>query len=166
MTLVASFDPIEGKDARILILGTMPGVASLHAGQYYAQSRNAFWKILGAILGFPSNADYVQRVDILKASGIALWDVLESCVRPGSLDSDIDMNSAKPNDIGALLRRQPKVATICFNGAAAQQCYKARVLPMLGSAQMKYLRLPSTSPAHAAMSFEEKLARWRTALGA
>lgn len=164
MTSIASFAPIEGDAARILILGTMPGVASLAAGQYYAHPKNSFWNIAGAILGFSANMSYEERVETLKRSGVALWDVLESCIRPGSMDADIDMDSAKPNDIGTLLRRQPKITTICFNGSAAEKFFKKRVLSTLGDVPVKYMRLPSTSPAHATMSFEEKVIAWRPAI--
>ena len=164
MTSIASFAPIEGEAARILILGSMPGVASLAAGQYYAHPRNSFWSIVGAIFCFPANTSYEERVETLKRSGIALWDVLESCIRPGSMDADIDMDSAKPNDIGALLRRQPMITTICFNGSAAEKFFKKRVLPTLGDVPVKYMRLPSTSPAHASMSFDEKVIAWRAAI--
>ncbi len=166
MTSITSFAPIEGDAARVLILGSMPGVASLAAGQYYAHPRNSFWNIVGAILGFSANTNYEERVEMLKRSGIALWDVLESCIRPGSMDADIDINSAKPNDIGALLRRQPKITVICFNGSTAEKIFKKRVLSTLGDAPVKYMRLPSTSPAHAAVSFEEKVIAWRAAIHA
>lgn len=164
MTAVSSFAPIEGEMARILILGTMPGVASLEAGQYYAHPRNSFWKIIGAVLGFSPNASYEERIESLQRSGIALWDVLESCIRPGSMDADIDMDSVTPNDIGALLQRQPKIMTICFNGSSAEMIFRKRVPPTLEDAKLRYIRLPSTSPAHAAMSFEEKVAAWRAAI--
>lgn len=164
MTSVSSFAPIEGDAARVLILGSMPGVASLAAGQYYAHPKNSFWKIVGAILGFSENTSYEERVEMLKRSGIALWDVLESCTRHGSMDANIDMNSAKPNDIGALLQRQPKITAICFNGSTAEKIFKKRILSTLGDTHIKYVRLPSTSPAHAAMPFEEKIAAWRAAI--
>ncbi len=164
MTAVSSFAPIEGEMARILILGTMPGVASLEAGQYYAHPRNSFWKIIGAVLDFSPNASYEEQIESLQRSGIALWDVLESCIRPGSMDADIDMDSVTPNDIGALLQRQPKIMTICFNGGSAEMIFRKRVLPTLEDAKLRYIRLPSTSPAHAAMSFEEKVAAWRAAV--
>lgn len=166
MTSITSFAPIEGDSVRILILGSMPGVASLAAGQYYAHPRNSFWNIVGDILGFSANTSYEERVEILKRSGIALWDVLESCIRPGSMDADIDMDSAKPNDIGALLQRQPKITAICFNGSAAEKIFKKRVLSTLGDVSVKYMQLPSTSPAHATMPFEEKVIAWRAAIHA
>lgn len=164
MATVSSFAPIEGDFARVLILGSMPGVASLTAGQYYAHPQNAFWRIMQEILGIPANADYTVRVEALKRSNIALWDVLESCIRPGSMDSAIDMDSAKVNDIQALLQRHPKISCICFNGSIAEKIFKKRVLPSLGDFSIKYIRLPSSSPAHASVSYENKIIAWRDAI--
>ncbi len=166
MTYITSFAPIEGNSARVLILGSIPGIASTSAGQYYAHPRNSFWNIVGAILGFSANTSYEEKVETLKRSSIALWDVLEHCTRPGSMDADIDMRSAKPNDIIGLLRRQPGIDTICFNGIAAEKIFNQYVLPTLADIPVKYIRLPSTSPAHATMSFEKKLIAWRVAINA
>ena len=164
MTAVSSFAPIEGDSARVLILGSMPGIASLTAGQYYAHPQNAFWKIMEEILGVPATVDYEARVEALKRAKIALWDVLESCIRPGSMDAAIDMDSAQTNDIAALLQRQPSIDVICFNGSTAEKIFKKRVLPSLEGFSVKYIRLPSTSPAHASMSFENKVMAWRAAI--
>ena len=166
MTTVSSFAPIEGDFARVLILGSMPGVASLTAGQYYAHPQNAFWKVMEGILGISASADYDERIEALKRSNIALWDVLESCIRPGSMDAAIDMDSAKVNDIKALLQKHPEINVICFNGGIAEKFFKKRVLPSLGDFSVKYIRLPSTSPAHASMSFENKVMAWRAAIQA
>lgn len=121
MKAVSSFAPIEGDFARVLILGSMPGVALLNASQYYAHPQNAFWKIMEAILDIPATADYDARIEALKRSNIALWDVVESCIRPGSLDAAIDMGTAKVNDIKALLQRHPVISCICFNGGIAEK---------------------------------------------
>ena len=164
MTAVSSFAPIEGGSARVLILGSMPGVASLTADQYYAHPQNSFWKIMQEVLGISATADYDVRIEALKRSNIALWDVLESCIRPGSMDAAIDMDSAKVNDIKALLQRHPRINIICFNGGIAEKIFKKRVLPSLGDFSVKYIRLPSTSPAHASMSFENKVMAWRAAI--
>lgn len=164
MTAVSSFTPIEGDFARVLILGSMPGIASLTAGQYYAHPQNAFWKIMEAILGIPATADYKERIEALKRSNIALWDVLESCIRLSSMDAAIDMTSAKVNDIKALLQKHPEINVICFNGGIAEKIFRKRVLPLLVDFSVKYIRLPSTSPAHASMSFENKVVAWRNAI--
>ncbi|WP_047549623.1 DNA-deoxyinosine glycosylase [Methylotenera sp. G11] len=164
MTTVSSFAPIEGDSPRVLILGSMPGVASLAAGQYYAHPRNAFWKIMEAVLDIPAVDGYETRVEKLKHFNIALWDVLESCIRPGSLDAAIEMDSAKANDIKALIQRHPGINVICFNGGSAEKIFKKRVLPLLGDFSVKYIRLPSTSPAHAGMPFENKVMAWRAAI--
>ncbi len=148
----------------MLILGSMPSVASITADQYYAHPQNAFWKIMEEILDISATADYDERIEALKRSNIALWDVLESCIRPGSMDAAIDMDSAKVNDIKALIQRQPKINVICFNGGIAEKIFKKRVLPTLNDYSIKYIRLPSTSPAHASMSFKNKVTAWRNAI--
>ncbi|MEO5861822.1 MAG: DNA-deoxyinosine glycosylase [Burkholderiales bacterium] len=164
MTRIASFAPVEGEAARVLILGSMPGVQSLAAGQYYAHPRNSFWKILAAILGVPVTAAYEERIHSLKGAGIALWDVLHSCVREGSLDADIEAGSIKANDFKDFLLRHPGIEVVCFNGATAEKCYKDHVLPTLQVWGARYVRLPSSSPAHASLSFDAKVAAWRAAI--
>lgn len=164
MTAINSFAPIEGESAHVLILGSIPGAASLTAGQYYAHPQNAFWKIIGELLGISLVASYETRIEALQHAHIAIWDVLESCIRAGSMDAAIDLNTAKTNDIGALLRRQPLIHTICFNGSTAERIFNKKILPSLEDVSIKYIRLPSTSPAHASMSLENKVAAWRQAL--
>ena len=156
-----SFAPVAEDSATRLVLGSMPGAASLRAGQYYAHPRNLFWRILGELLGVDPGLPYAERVGVLSAAGIALWDVLESCTRVGSLDAAIEKGSVAPNDFATFFARHPRVRRVYFNGATAEQCYRRRVLPLLPAGSRVYERLPSTSPAHAALSFEEKLAAWR-----
>lgn len=164
MLHVTSFAPISGGMPRILILGSMPGLASLNANQYYAHPQNAFWKIMATITGCPAEADYAARTVALKHASIALWDVLESCIRPGSLDANIDMKSAKANNIADFLLQNPSIKTICFNGATAETIFKRRILPTLHNADLRYIRLPSSSPAHAGMRLQDKIAAWQAAI--
>ena len=144
----------------MLILGSFPSTASLAAQQYYAHPHNQFWRILGAVLGQPLPAlDYAVRVAAVQAAGIGIWDVFASCRRSGSLDSAI--RDAVANDLAALQKSAPALRRICFNGRMAAR--RIREVEALG---FEGLVLPSTSPAHAGMSFAEKLARWRAALQA
>lgn len=162
--VVESFPPIAGQDAHILILGSMPGIASLRAGQYYAHPQNLFWKILGEAFGFDPQVPYPERIIRLRAQHIAVWDVLARCHRPGSLDADIDAASAVPNDIPGFLVTHPNVRRICFNGAAAAQLFERHVRPSLTQTDIEYLRLPSTSPANASIPLAEKKHAWAKAL--
>ncbi len=157
-----SFAPIAADGARVLILGSLPGKRSLAEQQYYAQPQNAFWKIMGELFGAGPELPYAGRTQRLSASGIALWDVIASAERPGSLDSSIVGASVIVNDFGKLFARCPEIELICFNGVKAAELFERRVRPALDSefAHFEYLRLPSTSPANAAMRFQEKLARW------
>ncbi len=159
---IESFPPIAAPDSRVLILGSMPGEASLKAGQYYAHKRNAFWRIMGELFGAGLEKPYDERVRILNARGIALWDVLQSCVRQGSLDSNI--TTEMPNDFAAFFKGHPHIARVGLNGgkaAASFRKYAAAFCPP----NVVVTSLPSTSPAHAARSFEQKLNAWREGLG-
>lgn len=154
------FPPIVAAGARILILGNMPGAASLHAQQYYAHPRNAFWRLTGELYGVDPTAPYDDRVAALTVAGVAVWDVLRSCRRIGSLDAAVEPNSMVANDFGALLTAYPTITHVGFNGAAAEKNYR-RLLAL--DRALRYSRLPSTSPAHT-LRFEDKLAAWRSAL--
>ncbi len=160
---VTSFNPLSHPSARVLILGSMPGVASLNAQQYYAHPRNGFWPIMAHIAGFDVTAPYAVRVAALTRAGIAVWDVLQSCVRPGSLDSAIQTGTRVPNDFAAFFAEHPGIRLVGFNGAEAQQSFARYVQPKLQMEGVRFVRLPSTSPAHA-MALERKLAAWREAL--
>lgn len=164
MSVVQSFPPIADAGARLLILGSMPGVASLRAGRYYAHARNAFWPVMGALLGFAAEAAYPERTAALRQAGVALWDVLHTCTRNGSLDSMIDKDTEVPNDLPGFLLAHPQVAHVFFNGAAAEACFQRHVLPRIDARALHLRRLPSTSPANASYSFARKLAAWREAL--
>jgi TDG/mug DNA glycosylase family protein len=159
---VESFPPIAQRSARVLILGTMPGRVSLRERQYYAHPQNAFWRIIGGIIGLDPATPYHERVAAVQSAGIAIWDVLKACARDGSLDSAIDAASVVPNDFAAFLAEHPEIRRICFNGATAQALYMKHVRPRLGiDAHLEYLRLPSTSPANASWSFAEKARAWQ-----
>ena len=144
----------------------MPGVESLRANQYYANPRNVFWRIMGVVLGFSENASYNEKIASLKANRIALWDVMHTCERPGSLDANIVRHTIEPNDFVSLFQENSHIAQILFNGVTAEKEYIRRVLPNLsGEARdFKLLRLPSTSSAMARMSLQEKLILWSNAI--
>jgi double-stranded uracil-DNA glycosylase len=161
---VQGFAPLLGSDPRVLILGTMPGVASLALQQYYAQSRNAFWRIMGELFAAGPELDYPHRTRRLTGAGIAVWDVLARCARAGSLDSAIVSGSEVPNDIASLLLRFPQIRHIFFNGRKAEQLFLRSVRPTLTASlttEHSFVCLPSTSPAFAALDFDGKLQQWR-----
>lgn len=160
---VKSFAPIVADDSKVLILGSMPGVTSLRLGEYYSLEHNAFWFIMGELFGAYPNLPYTQRCDILKENKIALWDVLKSCSRKGSLDSNIHTESQRPNSIGGLLKKHSTITHVFFNGTKAESFFKKEILPQLGHKQVEKLtltRLPSTSPAHASLTKQQKLKQW------
>jgi hypoxanthine-DNA glycosylase len=163
---VWGFAPVATPHSRVLVLGSMPGVASLAQVRYYAHPRNAFWPIAAQVLGFDPALDYPHRLQALQAAGIALWDVLQACERPGSLDANIRHDTLIPNDFAAFLTAHPAITRVCFNGGKAATLYRRHVLPTLPQTNVEYVGLPSTSPAHAAASFETKLAAWQQALTA
>lgn len=142
----------------------MPGKASLAAGEYYAHPRNHFWPIMGELIGAHPSLPYAGRLKMLKSSGIALWDVLQSCIREGSLDSDIVDLSAVPNDFSSFFLRHPNITHVFFNGAKAEKCFRRQVQPLLTAHLLQYKRLPSTSPANAGIPYGKKLDAWRSAL--
>jgi hypoxanthine-DNA glycosylase len=147
--------PIARRDARLLVLGSFPGAASLQSQQYYAHPRNLFWPILSALWGVDLMVlPYAQRIAQAQRHGLAIWDVYAACRREGSLDSAIE--DAEPNDLAGLVARLPKLAAIAHNGSES-----ARSMNVTGALGLPVHRLPSTSPANASWSFERKLAAWR-----
>lgn len=159
--VVRSFAPIADASARVLILGSMPGIESLRAGQYYAHPRNVFWRIMGDLVGASPELPYAARTRRLKKTGIAVWDVLAACAREGSLDAAIDPRSVIANDLVSFLARRPGIRHVFFNGATAEHCFRVHVQPGLDDGARELTRLPSTSPAHAARTYEDKLQAWR-----
>ena len=164
MIEVSGFSPVAQVDATVLILGSMPGVCSLEKQQYYAQLRNAFWAIMGRLFKAGVDLPYEERLNVLKANGIALWDVLRTCERPGSLDSSINEATAEPNDFEIFLGQHNQIRQIFFNGLTASKIYMQKVRPNLGSqfGSISHAVLPSTSPAHASMPLDEKAEKWAT----
>ena len=164
---VRSFAPIVPDRPRVLILGSAPGVASLRLQQYYGHKHNAFWPLMGRLLHWPQvPSEYEQRVMWLRRDGVALWDVLSQCRRSGSLDSNIERQTEVPNDIASLLRRHEGIASVGCNGNKAAELFRRHIAPQLRdfAAPPKVVTLPSTSPANARLSREEKYALWRREL--
>jgi len=157
--LSQGFAPVAGADARLLILGSMPGVASLEATRYYAFPRNAFWKIMGDLFAAGPELDYPSRLQKLIENHIALWDVIEACHRPGSLDAAISESGLATNDFNGFFEQYPRITRVYFNGQKAAGLFKKKVAPGL-TGLYKYHTLPSTSPAHAAKGYTAKLEAW------
>lgn len=138
----------------------MPGKASLAAQEYYAYRHNAFWRIMGDLLDAGPELPYPQRLVRLTAAGVALWDVMAACERPGSLDADIVGASIRVNDFPAFFAAHPGIRRVFFNGGTAEASFRRLVLPGLHGHDLTFARLPSTSPAHAALGYAAKLAAW------
>jgi hypoxanthine-DNA glycosylase len=154
-----SFAPLVNTASRILILGSLPGVESLRRQQYYAHPRNAFWRLLYAVFAREPDEDYLSRCAFLLAHNLALWDVCQSAERSGSADSKI--GGVRPNDIAGLLAEYPHIERILLNGRKAESEYRRYFKPL----PLAAVYVPSTSPALAALNFDEKLRRWQDALG-
>jgi hypoxanthine-DNA glycosylase len=156
------FPAVSTVDARVLILGSFPGDKSLVEQHYYAHSRNVFWKVMAEIAGFSEKLEYEKKVEHLEQSKIALWDVIKSCRRSGSVDSNIVSSSIVTNDFNSFLSIHPEIRMIFFNGSRAEKEFKKRVLPHIDkrSRSIGFTRLPSTSPAMAMMTYQQKLMAW------
>ena len=161
------FAPILGSAPRLLILGSLPGIASLRAAEYYAHPRNLFWDAMGELIGAGREVPYAARVAALQVRGIALWDVIQDATRAGSLDASIVLSDARHNDILSLLGTAPTLKAVAFNGAAAAALFKRRIgaAALALRPDLTYLRLPSTSPANAGLSRIQKLAAWQALSG-
>jgi len=154
MTRKAGFPAVVDAHTRVLILGSLPGEASLAVQQYYGNPRNAFWRLMESVLDAPLvPLAYEQRLATLLAHGVGLWDVIAEAERPGSLDAAIRDPAA--NDLAALIAALPALRGVAFNGGAA-----AKLGARLVGDRVPTLALPSSSPAHAARSFEQKTQAW------
>lgn len=163
---IFSFPPIETPAARVLILGSIPGVRSLEAGQYYAHPQNAFWRIVGEFCGFDPALPYGERVQHLCRHGIAVWDVLQACEREGSLDTAIRAGSECANDLAAFFASHLALRGVLCNGGkafSALQCSAKSAFARFSN-RVEVMRLPSTSPANAGMPRDSKAQIWHAAL--
>lgn len=163
--LLTGLAPIIGVRPRVLLLGSMPGAASLLEQRYYAHPRNLFWPFMQQLFGIQTEFNYQQRCKLLTEQGVALWDVIAHCERAGSLDSAIKKSTVICNAIPQLLETEPHILKICFNGAKAAEEFKRHLLPLVKHrTDIEYVQLPSSSPAHASQSKEAKLELWAKAL--
>lgn len=155
MTLKRAFDPVVDANTRLLILGSLPGDASLKAAQYYAHPQNAFWRLIGGVIGRDlADLPYPDRLDALKSAAVGLWDVIASATRPGSLDTAI--REAETADLNRLVRDLPHLKAIAFNGGTAARIGRRTLAP---PTEVQLIDLPSSSPAHT-RSFESKAEAW------
>ncbi|HJP05017.1 MAG: DNA-deoxyinosine glycosylase [Gammaproteobacteria bacterium] len=159
---ITGFPPIASPEAKALVLGSMLSVASLEKREYYGNSQNKFWRIMGDHFSAGPELPYPERCETLAAAGIAVWDVLASCIRPGSLDSDIDIRTAEVNDLVTFLSEYRGVRQVFFNGKKAEQIFWRRLGKKIEAVHpyLYYTSLPSTSPAMASLAYSEKLERW------
>jgi hypoxanthine-DNA glycosylase len=155
--LLHGFPPVVDDRAGLLILGSFPSVLSLETGQYYANPRNAFWPITGELFGFDAADDYETRLAALQSARVAIWDVLHSCRRVGSLDAKIEPKSVVANDFDRLFADYPSITRVCFNGTPARRLYE-RLVDV--DVDVQYRLLPSSSSARA-MPAGQKLRAWR-----
>ena len=162
MALLEGLPPIENPQARALVLGSMPGGASLRQSRYYAHPQNLFWPLMDRFVGASPSMPYERRVDAIRAAGIALWDVIARCERTGSLDSAI--RGAVANDFNAFFAGHRSLRAVLFNGAAAEATFLRQVPESVVPTGVRLIRLPSTSPANRALSTDAKTRAWGEAL--
>lgn len=158
------FPPVACADARVLILGSLPGVESLRQQQYYAMPHNSFWRIMGHLVGASRELPYETRLQKLVVHRLALWDVCASAVREGSLDSNIQ--APVVNDFAGFFAAHKHIRLICCNGQCALRLFRKSAIPTLAQEfqSLPVVALPSTSPAHASLRFEDKLVQWERVL--
>lgn len=161
---VESFPPQVGAGCRLLVLGTVPSVRSLELRQSYGHRFNLFWPFMGELFDAGPELPYAERIARLHRIGIGIWDVLQRCERPGSLDSSIVADSEMPNEIPGLLAAMPTIRAIALNGGKARQAFRRHIVLRLDDARRAHvtlLELPSTSPANASIPRATKFERWR-----
>jgi hypoxanthine-DNA glycosylase len=163
MSEISGFFPVVSGNARVLILGSMPGEASLLRQQYYGHVRNAFWPIMSALLDFDPLLCYQERKAVLIENRIAVWDVLQSCSRKGSLDSNINLATIVINDFADFFTEYQAINQVFFNGKMAEKLYHKHIFPALNHrfSYLEYQCLPSTSPAYASLNLEKKIEAWK-----
>lgn len=166
MAHIESFPAVAQADARVLILGSMPGIVSLTQNEYYSHKHNLFWRIMGELVGAHRDLPYAERLALLTSHHITLWDVMHQCFRPGSLDSAIEESSIVANDFAVFFALHPQIKHVFFNGQKAAKTFqrhviKAEVLSEEAKANLVFITLPSTSPANAGISYEIKLEQWK-----
>jgi len=166
MPAIHSFEPIVGPHAKILILGSMPGEASLAANQYYAHPRNAFWSAIAPLLKIQADAPYHEKVAALRSSPLALWDVFKSCERIGSLDTKIRTDNFILNDFTSLFSSHEQIKQVLFNGGTAERYFIRYIAPACNITHLQLSRLPSTSPANARLPLADKCAQWHKTIQA
>lgn len=154
-----SFDPISNSDSSILILGTLPGEKSLELNEYYGHAGNRFWKIISTITSNDLPSNYLNKKALLFKTKIGVWDIAHSAIRKGSLD--VDIKDEKPNDIDSFIAQHKNLKVIGFNGKKSQALYDKYFERKSG---LKYITLPSSSPANAGISFEKICEEWRQLL--
>ncbi len=156
---IHSFPPIASDGCKVLILGSMPSVTSLEKQQYYGHKQNDFWPMMFDYFNEPYQDDYTIKQALLIKHHIALWDVLSSCEREGSLDSNIV--DEIPNEIRALIAQYPSITSILLNGGKAYQSFRKYFPDLIKEKQC--IKMPSTSPAYT-LKKEEKRKQWRKIL--
>jgi len=163
MTDISGFAPIVSRNASVLILGTMPSEASLFRQQYYGHPRNAFWPIIRMLFNSAPGLCYQLRKEMLIKNGVAVWDVLQSCNRLGSLDSDIKLATIRTNDFVGFFSEYQGIKRVFFNGKMVEKLYQKRILPTINQrfSYLEYQCLPSTSPAYAVLKLEKKTEAWK-----
>ena len=160
-----AFPPLESEHTKVLVLGSMPSQMSLKKRQYYGHPQNAFWRIMAAVTGVAHDAPYEQRARALLLEGVSVWDAIASCHRPGSMDADIDQESVTVNDFDGLLKRHPTLELVLFNGQASAKTFNKHLGKNYLSARgLRSQIMPSTSPAYASKSLDEKKAVWLASL--